>query len=123
MPGSIGSQAFSYTVFALKSGLADLVDVAGQVDHLVGEAPLVRVRLRRSRRKCCEKALIPQGFLCPPAPAAELDQAICYFRCPKRKATFYRQNCIIEVLKMQEKLSKRELYAEITNFSVILFCH
>ena len=24
-----------------KSGLADLVDVTGQVDHLVGEAPLV----------------------------------------------------------------------------------
>ena len=30
-----------------KSGLADLVDVTGEVDHLVGEAPLVWNRLRR----------------------------------------------------------------------------
>ena len=96
--------------------------MAGEVEHLVGEAPLVRVRLRRSRGKCRKKALIPHGFLRPLALAAELDQAICYCRCPKRKATFYGQNCIIKVLKVQEKLSERELYAEITNFSVILFC-
>ena len=58
MPGSIGSQAFSYTVFALNSGLADLVDVAGEVQHLVGEAPLVRRKqsfLRRKRIKKCPK--------------------------------------------------------------------
>ena len=33
-----------------ESGLADGVDVTGQVEHLVGEAPLVRGCLRRPRR-------------------------------------------------------------------------
>ena len=40
-------------------GLADLVDVAGEVDHLVGEAPLVWNRLRRfpgTTDLCCPSA-------------------------------------------------------------------
>ena len=79
----------------LDSGLADLVHVANEVEHLVGEAPLVRGCLRRPRRMCSDQALIPQGFFVSPSPAAELDQAICYYRCPNRRATFYTQNCII----------------------------
>ena len=39
-----------YNDLRSKSGLADGVDVTGQVDHLVGEAPLVRGCLRRPRR-------------------------------------------------------------------------
>ena len=41
------------------SGLADLVDVTGEVDHLVGEAPLVWNRLRRfpgTTDLCCPSA-------------------------------------------------------------------
>ncbi len=66
-PLSIGSGGYSYAVYAVGlrfSGLADLVDVTGEVEHLVGEAPLVRRKQSFLRKETRMKSIKIVVFIC-----------------------------------------------------------
>ena len=46
----------------MKSGLADAVDVTGEVEHLVGEAPLIGIAFGASLKRLTYKAFYSLGF-------------------------------------------------------------